>query len=124
MVQIDNPVGVRTNLFAVIVQPLVEHEQPGRGVDAEHAVPVRLPPVDGVGHAGVSPGVGVVGGHAENAAAGREVLGDGGEVSLLPKQRRVVVQVLRKIINNSNSFKQSQWIIISVNVEFRAQISS
>ena len=104
--------GVRTNLFAVIVQPLVEDEQPGGGVDAEDAVPVRLPPVDGVGHAGVSPGVGVVGGHAEDAAAGREVLGDGGEVPLLPKQRRVVVQVLRKSLTEYNhfcSFKQLQY---------------
>ena len=84
-----------SNLLAVVVQSLVEHEQPAGGVDAEDAVAVRLPPVDGVGHARVPPGIGVVGGHAEHAAAGREVLGYGGEVPLLAEQRRVVIQVLR-----------------------------
>ena len=86
-----------THLLAVIVQALVEYKQPRGGVYAEHAVPVRLPPVDRVGHAGIPPGVGVVGRDAEDAAAGREVLRDGGEVPLLPEQRRVVVQVLSTI---------------------------
>ena len=90
-----------THLLAVIVQALVEHKQPRGGVDAEDAVPVRLPPVDRVGHAGIPPRVGVVGRDAEDAAAGRQVLGDRGEVSLLTEQRRVVVQVLREIIKNS-----------------------
>ena len=90
-----------THLLAVIVQPLVEHEEPRGGVYTEDAVPVRLPPVDRVGHAGVPPRVGVVGRDAEDAAAGRQVLGDGREVPLLPKQRRVVVQVLRDMMKNS-----------------------
>ena len=90
-----------THLFAVIVQALVEHEQPRGGVYAEDAVPVRLPPVYRVGHTGIPPRVGVVGRDAEDAAAGRQVLWDGSEVPLLPKQRRVVVQVLRDMMKNS-----------------------
>ena len=90
-----------THLLAVIVQPLVEHEEPRGGVYTEDAVPVRLPPVDRVGHAGVPPRVGVVSRDAEDTAAGREVLWDRGEVPLLPEQRWVVVQVLSEVIKNS-----------------------